>query len=145
MIKPRSKINSLSESIEKKLSEAAHQVFPHAHAPYSKFKVGAAVIDEKGRIFSGCNVENASYGATVCAERVAIFSAVAAGAKSIAGVLVLTDVPQPSAPCGMCRQVLLEFSSPTTPVVLESLKGAKQRLELSQLCPFPFTPSDLRG
>jgi len=109
-----------------RLVSAAKEVRKKAHAPYSKFKVGAAVMDEKGRIHIGCNVENASYGLTVCAERNAVASAVAAGAKSLRAVAVVTSTYPPSSLCGACRQVLAEFGSADMSVTLACATKAKR-------------------
>ncbi len=94
------------------LIDAAWAARERAYAPYSKFKVGAALLAEDGRIFSGCNVENLSYGLTMCAERVAIGAALAAGVMSFRGVAVVADTGEPISPCGACRQVLSEFGVP---------------------------------
>ena len=92
-----------------RLTELAWKTRDHAHAPYSNFFVGAAVADDAGRVFSGCNVENLSFGLTMCAERVAIANAVAAGAKSLQRIVVVADTDTPISPCGACRQVMAEF------------------------------------
>jgi cytidine deaminase len=96
-----------------------------AYAPYSKFKVGAAVRARNGRIFAGCNVENAAYGLCNCAERTALFAAVAAGCKprTFSHLLVIGDTPTPVAPCGACRQVMLELGGPELVVLQANLKG----------------------
>ena len=91
------------------LVEAARDVREHAHAPYSGFRVGAAVLTEAGNVHLGCNVENASYGATICAERAAIFAMVTSGEKDLAAVAIFVDDAEPAMPCGMCRQVIAEF------------------------------------
>lgn len=91
------------------LTERAWQTRAHAHAPYSQFFVGAAVSDTEGRIFTGCNVENLSFGLTICAERVAIASAIAAGARDLTAIVVVADTDTPVSPCGACRQVMAEF------------------------------------
>ena len=96
---------------QKKLVEAALKVLPHSYSPYSRFPVAAAIQTEDGRVFTGINVENASYGATVCAERVAVFKAVSEGARKITAVSVVTETEKPCCPCGLCRQVIAEYSS----------------------------------
>jgi cytidine deaminase len=93
-----------------RLIEAARKVRGNAHAPYSRYRVGAAIATRSGRVFVGCNVENASYGATLCAERSAIAQMVAAGEKDPVACAVVTAGPRPGSPCGICRQVLAEFS-----------------------------------
>src|SRR4249920_78764 len=106
----------LSTGVRKRLEEAAAKVMKNAHAPYSKFRVGSAILLTNGKIFSGCNVENASYGMTNCAERTAIFSAVAELGPKIAirAVSVVNDQEVPCSPCGACRQVIYEFGPDAT-------------------------------
>jgi cytidine deaminase len=94
----------------KKLVEEANRARDNAHAPYSNYRVGAALVTTDGRIFAGCNVENASYGVTLCAERNAVSQMVAAGAREIAALVVVTQGPEPGSPCGVCRQTLAEFA-----------------------------------
>ena len=121
----------------KQLLAAARAVRLRAHAPYSKFRVGAAVLDERGRVHAGCNVENASYGLTVCAERNAVAAAVAAGAKRIRAVAVVA-APVAS-PCGACRQVLAELGTPTTEVLLAPPAGKAVSHTLGALLPLAYT------
>jgi cytidine deaminase len=113
---------------------AARAVRRRAHAPYSRFAVGAALVDEKGRVHVGCNVENASYGLTVCAERNAVAAAVAAGARAVRAVAVVTPTKPPGTPCGACRQVLAEFAGPDTPVVVDRAGT----FTLAELLPMAF-------
>jgi cytidine deaminase len=121
------------------LLTAARAVRTQAHAPYSRFQVGAAVLDEAGRIHAGCNVENASYGLTICAERNAVAAAVAAGAKSLRAVAIVTrDRRPPATPCGACRQVLAEFASDDLPLLMAGPTGAAQEQRLGALLPQAF-------
>jgi cytidine deaminase len=120
------------------LLTAARAVRRHAHAPYSRFAVGAAVRDEHGRVHVGCNVENASYGLTICAERNAVAAAVAAGAHVVRAVAVVTEARPPSSPCGACRQVLAELGGPRTLVLLGGPTGAAEATTLGDLLPRAF-------
>lgn len=125
------------------LLAAARACLGRAYAPYSRFPVAAAVIDDQGRVFTGVNIENASYGLTICAERVAIFAAIAAGARRIAAVAVTTEKSQPVTPCGACRQVMAEFCPPATPVFLDLGGAGFRTTSMSALLPEAFTPADL--
>jgi len=120
------------------LIDAAEAVRRNAYAPFSEFKVGAAVQTQSGRIFSGCNVENRSYGATICAERFAVGSAIAAGETRIEGVVVVTATSPPSPPCGLCLQVLAEFGDAQLPILLLNLKGERLESQLADFLPHPF-------
>jgi cytidine deaminase len=121
------------------LVTAARTARAHAHAPYSRFKVGAAVVDEQGRVHLGCNVENASYGLTVCAERNAIAAAIVAGAKRVLAVAVITDARPFGTPCGACRQVLAEVAADDIPVVLAGPTGSLvEATTLGELLPAAF-------
>jgi len=124
---------------EERLIAAAREARKRAHAPYSRFKVGAAIVSEDGEIFSGCNVENASYGATLCAERNAVTAAVAAGHKSFTAIAIVTNSSPPAPPCGLCLQVLVEFCRELS-VLLTNPKGEVVRTRLSKLLPRPFSP-----
>lgn len=129
---------AVSAEVRKKLEDAATQVMKNAHAPYSKFRVGAAILLTNGKIFSGCNVENASYGMTNCAERTAIFTAVAElGPKiEIQAVAVTNDQAMPCSPCGACRQVIFEFG-PDATILFQSASGPKQA-HITELLPEGF-------
>lgn len=122
------------------LLEAALQVRARAHAPYSKFHVGAALEDSNGRIHTGCNVENASYGLTNCAERTAVFKAVSEGARGFRRIAVAADTASLTPPCGACRQVLWEICGDVE-VVLVNLQGATESMRLKDLLPRPFDAS----
>ena len=119
------------------LLKIAAQARTQAYAPYSHFAVGAAVLTTDGEIYFGCNVENVSYGLTLCAERVATFTAVAAGQKQITGIAIIADTPQPPTPCGACRQVLFEFN-PRMWVVCANLQGQQRIFHLQELLPEAF-------
>ncbi|MBA2664870.1 MAG: cytidine deaminase [Bradymonadaceae bacterium] len=125
------------------LASAAITVRERAYAPYSAFAVGAAILTTDGRIFTGCNVENATYGATSCAERTAIGSAVAAGAREFSALCVITDVEHPSAPCGICRQVIAEFCD-DLPIMMINPAGARAFTTLDELLPLRFSGRDFK-
>lgn len=116
-----------------------------SHSPYSNKKIGAAIRLSNGTIYSGCNVENASYGGTVCAERVAIWKAFSENKKPIyiTDVVVASDEESPWPPCGFCRQVLAEFAKPDTKVILTNTKQKEKALKFSELFPFAFEPEHL--
>jgi cytidine deaminase len=124
------------------LVDAALRVRENAHAPFSKFKVGAAVEDQHGRIFTGCNVENATYGLTVCAERVAIFKAISEGAGKFTRVAVVADTDTLTPPCGACRQILWEFCGDVE-LVISNLQGKQETVRLAELFPRAFDASFL--
>jgi cytidine deaminase len=126
------------------LIAAATSALDRAYAPYSKFKVGAAVAAE-GTIFTGSNVENASYGLSMCAERTAVLAAVLGGARAIEGVAVCTEASPPSSPCGACRQVMSEFAKDPAAVkiVAVNLKGDRREWTLAELLPDGFTGEEL--
>jgi cytidine deaminase len=124
------------------LAAAARSARQRAHAPYSRFKVGAAVLAE-GAIHAGCNVENASYGLTLCAERNAVSAAVLAGARTIDALVVVSNTSPPTPPCGMCLQTLAEFGEPGTPVILIGKGDVRAESTLGALLPRAFTKAFL--
>jgi cytidine deaminase len=124
------------------LITAATQSRENAHAAYSNFRVGAALRATSGRIFGGCNVENATYGLTVCAERVAIFKAISEGERGFDAIAVVTDTESLTPPCGACRQLIWEFCG-DIPVVLANLKGNIEIIPMKDLFPKPFDSSSL--
>lgn len=132
---------SLSQARVDRLVARARDVRAHAYAPASGFRVGAAVLAKSGRIYAGCNVENASYGLTICAERAAVCAMVAAGERELVAVAVATDLAEPARPCGACRQVLAEFAPGRGDlvVVLAGRGRVLRRTTLAALLPEAFT------
>jgi cytidine deaminase len=124
------------------LTERARGAMERAYAPYSHFKVGAALLASDGSVTEGCNVENASYPAGLCAERTAVATAVARGVREFAAIVIATEAAQPTPPCGICRQVLMEFA-PQLVVVSVTRAGAEARWTMSELLPDAFTPTSL--
>ena len=124
------------------LLDAARHARENAVAPFSKFRVGAAVRAKSGKVYSGCNVENASYGLTMCAERVAIFKALSEGERGFTAIAVVTDTDKLTPPCGACRQIIWEFCGDAE-VVLGNMKGRSEVHRMAALLPKPFDASNL--
>lgn len=125
------------ETVFQELVDKAKEARANAYAPYSKFLVGSALITENGKIFTGCNIENVSLGLSICAERVAIFKAVAEGIKDIRAIAVIGDTEEPCAPCGACRQVMMEFA-PDMKVVMANLHNKIKIKKARELLPDSF-------
>jgi cytidine deaminase len=125
------------------LLDAARAARLHAHAPFSKFQVGAALETEDGQVITGCNVENATYGLTICAERVAMFKAISEGHRRFVRVAVVADTAAPTPPCGACRQILWELGGDLE-VILGNLNAEKGRYRMRDLLPLPFDARLLR-
>ncbi|OZB58062.1 MAG: cytidine deaminase [Lysobacterales bacterium 14-68-21] len=123
------------------LLQDARDARSHAYAPYSRFQVGAVVLTRDGRRFRGCNVENAAYGLCNCAERTALFSAIAAGCRpgDFAGLAVVADTPEPVSPCGACRQVMAELCDHAMPVLLGHLGDRVRHATVAELLPYSFS------
>lgn len=126
-----------------KLIEESKKAREKAYVPYSKFKVGAALLTKDGKVFHGCNIENAAYSMANCAERTALFSAYAHDNREFEKLVVVADTPGPCAPCGACRQVISELCPKDMIVILTNLKGDVQELTVEQLLPGAFSPEDL--
>jgi len=124
------------------LLDAATKAKNNAYAPYSNFHVGAALLTSSGKLFPGCNLENSSYGLTICAERNAICRMVADGERQIASILVIGDTEEFLPPCGACRQVIAEFSSPDTVIYMCNKNGDCKETTLSRILPFTFFLED---
>ncbi|MBE3557163.1 MAG: cytidine deaminase [Firmicutes bacterium] len=129
----------MDEQTATKLLHYAEAARAQAYVPYSHFAVGAAVLTTEGKIFSGCNIENAAYSATVCAERTALFKAVSEGEHHFSGLAVIADSKDPVVPCGVCRQVLAAWLSPQTPVLLANTSGLLRWTTMEALLPMAFT------
>ena len=128
---------------EEELIAEAEKARQNAYAPYSNFKVGAAVETEDGDIYIGCNVESASYGLTVCAERVAIWKGISRGVTKFGRIAVVVDTEEPTPPCGTCRQIIWEFCG-DVPVILANLHGKRETVMMSELLPRAFDSKFLK-
>lgn len=133
----------MEKALELKLKKEANDMLEMAYVPYSKFPVGAALLTKEEEIFTGCNIENASYPLSNCAERTAIFKAVSEGKMEFETLVVTGDTEEPISPCGACRQVLAEFCEPDMPVILTNKKGDTLTTTVSELLPGAFRESDM--
>jgi len=128
----------------KQLIDEAIAASKQAHVPYSHFHVGAALLTTDGKVYRGCNIENASYGLTNCAERTAIFKAVSEGDKQFSAIAVVGDTDGPISPCGACRQVLAEFCDDHTQIILANVKGDFVITNINEILPGYFSSKDLQ-
>ena len=135
--------DAMTDAMTARLLEAARAAQRRAHAPYSRFAVGAAVLDELGRVHSGCNVENAAYPLGTCAEAGALSAMVLAGGRKVGAVVVVGPGPEPVTPCGGCRQRLREFADAATPIVVADGEQVRGRYTLGELLPASFGPENL--
>ena len=133
----------MTELETQKLMDCAIKARENAYSPYSHFAVGAALLCEDGTLFEGCNIENASYGLTNCAERTAIFKSVSEGHTKFKALAVVADTEGPCAPCGACRQVMAEFKIPL--IIMGNLMGNIKIVSMEELLPFSFSESDVIG
>ncbi len=138
MMDEHNRMEPQEEVTPEKLVEKALEAQRYAYVPYSEFHVGAAVLADNGRIYTGCNIENSSYGATICAERTAIGKAVSEGARQILAIAVTSDSKVYTMPCGICRQVMSEFCSSDMPLYLSDRDGQFQQLKFSEILPHCF-------
>ncbi|WP_091484033.1 cytidine deaminase [Gracilibacillus orientalis] len=129
--------------MKKQLIEEAKKAREKAYVPYSKFKVGAALLDDKGNIFHGCNIENAAYSMCNCGERTALFHAYATGSKNFEMMAVVADTDRPVSPCGACRQVLAELCDPNMKVLLTNLQENVEETTVKELLPGAFIADDM--
>lgn len=132
---------SLNDEIRRRLIAAAQDVRKHAYAPYSNYRVGAALLTADGTIFTGCNVENSSYSPSICAERTAVVKAVSEGVRTFAAIAVVT--PNGVSPCGVCRQVLYEFAPDLIVIMADASGKVRAEMSLRDLLPLGFAPGDL--
>lgn len=140
--KPPKRFRAPAIPWERMFSEAKRSQ-RRAYAPYSTFSVGAAVLTDDNRVIAGCNIENSSYGLSICAERCAVAQAIATGSKRIRAIAIVANVRQPCPPCGLCRQMLSEFADATLPIKSQDKSGRESTHTLEQLFPVPFGPSFL--
>lgn len=133
--------NTVNENY-KKLIKEAEKARKKAYTPYSKFKVGAAILSSDGKIFTGCNIENASFGLTVCAERVAILKAISEGSSKFEAIAIVGDTDRPCSPCGACRQVISEFGEDIK-IIMSNLEGDIKIKKVRELLPEAFNKNDL--
>lgn len=131
------------KNISENLIEAARNARANAHAPFSNFKVGAAVETVNGKIYTGCNIENATYGLTLCAERVAIFKAISEGETEFTRIAVVADTAELTPPCGACRQIIWEFCGDIL-ITMANLHGAAKTLQMQELFPYAFDAKFLK-
>jgi len=127
----------MAKFTEAALIKAARLARERAHAPYSHFKVGAALLSKTGQVFTGCNIENASYGLTICAERVALFKALSEGVQEFSKIVVVADTEVLTPPCGACRQIIWEFCG-NVAVILANLRGKSETHRMDKLLPHAF-------
>jgi cytidine deaminase len=138
-------MRGMKEMSQNELLNAAKEVWERAYVPYSKFRVGAAIKTKSGKVYKGCNIENAAYPVSCCAERVAIFKAVSEGERDFVGLAVVADTDRPVPPCGSCRQVISEFCDPKMEVQIANMKGDIKIMTVEELLPFSFSPKDLEA
>ena len=136
-------MKKLDEKTVETMLKRAYENQQRAYAPYSNFKVGACLLAGSGKLYDGCNIENAAYGPTNCAERTAMFTAVCAGERQFGGLVVTTSGDAPGTPCGVCRQVLNEFCDKDMPVICADKNGSRLDTTLGALLPNAFGPKDL--
>jgi len=125
------------------LIEEAKKAREFAYVPYSKYKVGAALLTKDGKVYRGCNIENAAYSMCNCAERTALFKAYSEGDVDYVAIAVVADAPRPVPPCGACRQVISELCPPEMKVILTNLKGSVQEITVKELLPGAFSAEDM--
>ncbi|MDR6124739.1 cytidine deaminase [Bacillus sp. SLBN-46] len=130
--------------VKLELIQEANKAREFAYVPYSNFKVGAALLTKDGQVFHGCNIENAAYSMTNCAERTALFKAYSEGVTQFDSLVVVADTEGPVSPCGACRQVISELCDPEMEVVLTNLRGDVQKIQVRDLLPGAFSPKDLQ-
>ena len=135
----------MKKKLQQELIQRATKAKRNAYAPYSKFRVGAAILTEGGEIFEGCNVENSSYGLTSCAERNAIFNAVYKGKRKVLAVAITSDEKEFLTPCGACRQVISEFGDGNTEIILTTVDGKSKAIKLEKIFPTPPSLEKLKN